>query len=657
MSIGLQSLMTYQTALDVTSQNISNADTPYYSRHMIDFRELANYHGVDIANITRIFDSTADHYSQLTKSNFSQYDTYLQQLKNLEPFFDNANTSVGTFISSSLTALQQLNSNTSIASNRNLYLNSLSNLANQFQSASTNVAGEMQNVNSSLQGVITQANNILNSLANVNSAIVSGGKGNDIDSLLDQQQSLLQELSQYFNFTTQTDSTGAVYVSLSNGLTLLNGTQAQQITTTPDPNNAQNLLPAVTIGSTNVAIDNYIQSGKITGLLDYRQNALIPTQRALDRLAMVFAQALNTQNKLGVDANGNLGGNIFNDINSTAAINNRFSSNSNNTGTCGMTVSITNVNALPTSTYQLVIGAANAYTLTRTDDNGVQTVVGTGTIAGPLPQTISVASDGFSFTINSGTFNSGDEYTISPTKGGVNNLALTISDPASLALGWPVTASVGTQNQGSTGQITVTNITDTTNAAFATPKQLSPPLLIQFTSPTTYSIINANTSAVIQAGISYTPGVGQTPIFPTPAPTSYDPGYRVSLSGTMQTGDTFNIDYNNGVGSDNRNGQAIASLYQQNLVAVSSGQSVTFNNGYNALAGNISTLANSAQSGYDSSKSIKESAEQIRDSISGVSLQEETMNLARFQQAYEASAQILQSARAVFETVSELLRG
>jgi flagellar hook-associated protein 1 FlgK len=62
-------------------------------------------------------------------------------------------------------------------------------------------------------------------------------------------------------------------------------------------------------------ITSFITGGKIAGLHSFQHTGLEAAERGLDRLALAISSTLNAQNKLGMDLNGNLGGNIFNDMN------------------------------------------------------------------------------------------------------------------------------------------------------------------------------------------------------------------------------------------------------------------------------------------------------------------------------------------------------
>jgi flagellar hook-associated protein 1 FlgK len=644
MHIGISALMAYQAALNVASQNIANADTPYYSRREVSFRENPFNAGVDIAEVRRIFDESANRYVQQSASDLAKWDVYQQQIGNFETLLDDDSISVNKFLNDALGALQQIENNFN-PSNRSLYLRKLTALTNQFKSVDNEITRQIQNVNFSLDSEVKQANNVIGSLASINK-LISGAGTLDHPELLDQREALVQELAKYMNITPSVNQAGYLDVSLSNGLSILSRDPPVEFYTETEPNNPMNSIVTARCGENKLNIEGLITSGEISGWINYRKNGLESVQHALDRMALCFIDNLNTQNKLGIDSNSALGSNIFNDINTTSMTSNRMIPNSHNTGNIGMTITVNDVSQLTTSDYRLNIGNANAYILTRISDN---VIVDTGTAS--LPHTVIV--DGFTMSLNSGILNVGDQYIISPTLGAVNNMDLAISDASQLALGWPVNASSGIKQPDSNGTITVDSITDTTNASFSVPLQLMPPIEIRFSEASgviQYSLYNSNDNTLIEGPINYVQG-GE--IFPTPA--GYDPGYRIIISGNrLRPGDTFNVQYNVNSTGDNRNALASAALYQTGTVKAVNGNLVNFHQAYTLLANDLSGKTNEANARYESSVSVKEQAEARRDRLSGVSLEEETLNLSRFQTAYQASAQVLQIAKSILDIISSI---
>lgn len=642
-NIGLRSIMAYQNALTLSSQNIANVDTPFYSRRKVDFSESIPIagsvfgNGVEIADVRRIYDDAISKNLQSSTSKFSTMDAFLQRSMDLESLLDNPTNSIATYFNDSLNALQQLNVSPASYSARASYLNTLNTLALQFQTITSETMKQHDDVNKALNVGIAQINQILSNIADVNDQL-QGLTPSGQNGLLDEREKLIQQLSQYISFDSNVSEGQVLNIFLSNGIPLVLGTTAAVLATSPDSADATKLQPVIKNGSFNVPITAYIKEGELSGLIQYRDDALDHVTRGLGRLALAVADTFNKQSALGIDLNGNAGGNIFNDINDPALMSERVIANTNNSGSGVMAVTIDDVNQLTASDYRLLFSSPSQYTLTRLSDN---TVVAANTL-NAFPTMISV--DGFTLQISSGSFNVKDQFSIAPTQKAANNLAVAITDPRKLALAMPVVVDANQNNLGS-GTAVIDSITNTTTAAFATPQQLTPPVQIKFITATSYQLVNAQNQALIEGPIAYNPNNG-TSIFPTP--NNYDPGYRVLLSGKMQAGDVFDIQFNDSAVGDNRNGLIMMKRYNQAILGQGT---LNFNEAYHLMSSDISEQVNSAQVGYDSAEVIKQQAEAQWYDISGVSIEEEIMALVQYQQAYQASAKILEAVKNMFDVL------
>ncbi len=641
LGIGIRSILAYQNALNVTSRNLANVATPYYSRREIDFADALFGNGVNVADIRRVYDETASHAVQQANSNFSKMDVYLQRIQDFESLLDDNSNSVGRYITDSLNALRTLNSSNT-DQNRSVYLNKLSSLANQFQFISGQISLEQQNTNSSINDVLDTANQIIQGIANINQQIITT-QGSDQSDLLDQREQLVQELAQYFDFTTLTDNYGQLNIYMGNGILLVEGDHGYQLQTIANSSYPDNLDIIVNTGSESILVTDGIQSGQLAGLLEYRDTSLAGASQALGRLALAITDTLNTQNKLGMDKNGNLGVNIFNDINNPNALIDRVIPNLNNTGSENLTVNIDDVTALTTTDYQLYFDTSGSYKLTRISDGSLASF---GSISS-LPQAITV--DGFTININAGPIIAGDEFIISPTNNAANSMSVAITDGSLLALALPIDAVKNLQS-GSDLTIKAVSVNDTTNPAFTSAlKQLSPPITIQFLTPTSYQIVDSSTSAVLDGPIAYTPPSQN--IFPTPGGLNY--GYQITIEGqNIKAGDTINVNYNAIGTGDVRNGQVMASLYEEGIV----NDKYTFVQGYDLLTHDVIVQSNSAQAQYDATQVVQMITQKRFDDISAVNTEEESINLSLYQQAFLASSQILEVANSIFDVLTSLLR-
>jgi flagellar hook-associated protein 1 len=75
------------------------------------------------------------------------------------------------------------------------------------------------------------------------------------------------------------------------------------------------------------------------------------------------------------------------------------------------------------------------------------------------------------------------------------------------------------------------------------------------------------------------------------------------------------------------------------------------------MVGNIGVATRQVQASRDAQAVVQQEAVDARDAISGVNLDEEAANLMRFQQAYQAAAQLIRVASTMFDTLLAASRG
>ncbi|MNT78731.1 Flagellar hook-associated protein 1 [compost metagenome] len=86
------------------------------------------------------------------------------------------------------------------------------------------------------------------------------------------------------------------------------------------------------------------------------------------------------------------------------------------------------------------------------------------------------------------------------------------------------------------------------------------------------------------------------------------------------------------------------------------GGTATMDDFYNTQVGQVGALTQRAIKAQESQKNMMSQLTNIRESISGVSLDEETTKMIEFQKAYDASARLIRTADEMFDTVLNLKR-
>jgi flagellar hook-associated protein FlgK len=161
--------------------------------------------------------------------------------------------------------------------------------------------------------------------------------------------------------------------------------------------------------------------------------------------------------------------------------------------------------------------------------------------------------------------------------------------------------------------------------------------VINFSSASVYTITDTATSTVV-ATRNYTAGDS----------ISYQ-GIQVNFDDIPSSGDSYTIEPNaDGVG----NNENMLDLIQLSKEPLISGQ--TFTAAYRDLVAGTGSRAHLAELSRDAMTVVYDQAEASREAAVGVNLDEEAADLIRFQQAYQAAAQVIQVSQRMFDTLIQL---
>jgi flagellar hook-associated protein 1 FlgK len=362
--------------------------------------------------------------------------------------------------------------------------------------------------------------------------------------------------------------------------------------------------------ATGAAISDKLSGGELGGLLDFRRESLGTTRNELGRIAMVMADTLNTQHRLGLDANGNLGQDMF--VIGAPQSNAHLA----NTGSAAVSAVITDSTQLSTSDYRVDYDGTN-FTMTRLSD-GVS-------VSGPGPLLL----DGLQVNMSAGAL-AGDRFLVKPVVNGAASIGLAFSDLDQIAAAGPVRAGSNIANL-SDAPVAQPDVLDPTNTALANTVE------IVFNTPaTTFDVFDITAGTTLATGVAYT----------ARAAISFN-GWSSSIAGAPIAGDRFRIEANVGASSDNRNALALAGMQ---TTAVVDG-TMSYQQAYSTFVGRAGVTARGAQLNADVRDQLLADARSARESVSGVNLDEEAVDLTRYQQAYQAMARMVEVSNSLFDSV------
>lgn len=617
-SSGVSGLLAFQNALTTTGHNISNVATPGYSRQRVELgtrpaEMQGDFYigtGVNSQTVRRSYDQLLTEQVRSTGSAAAQMDRYATFATRLDNLLGAQGTSVSPMLSQFFNDLELLAENPAGIPERQVVLTDADLLADRFNALDTQLDQLQTDVNQQIAQDVTDINRLSANVAELNGQIAlaqSRANGAPPNDLLDARDEALRQLGEKVAVQTVAQDNGAVNVFVGTGQALVVGKTATPLTTVTNAYDPARL--EVAYGSaTGPLISNQITGGSLGGALAFRSETLDVARNSLGQLALGVAGTVNEQHRMGMDLDGQLGGDVF-AVTAPAVRPHR-----DNSGDASLAATIDDPQAVTISDYQARYDGSQ-WEITRLAD-GART---TGSL--PLPL------DGFTLDVT-GTPAAGDRFLIQPTAGAAGGLSVALDDPRALAAASPIRTGAALGNTG-TGQIDSGTVVDPTDPA------LLDTVNLEFLTPTTYAINGAGTYA-------YTAG----------APIALN-GWQVRLEGAPQAGDQFTVSANSGGVGNNRNALALAALQSQGLLE---GGSATYGERYDSLVGEVANRSRQASLGRDTQRLLADQAVAAREAVAGVNLDEEAAQMLRFQQAYQAAAQVIATADNLFQTLLDAVR-
>lgn len=651
LGTAVSGLLAYQRAMAATSHNVSNANTPGYSRQSVllsaDIPSPTSNgfigNGVTIDTVARAYDQFLTEQVRTTTAGQGQLSAYYNLAKQIDTIVADPQAGLSPALQDFFAAVQTAANDPNATSARQLLLSQANSLANRFHFITDRLNNIQSAANTQISASVAQANSLATSVAQLNQQIyeleglAAGQPPND---LLDKRDEAIRQLAELVSVSVVPQDNGMLNVFAGNGQALVLGNQSATLSVVQNKFDPETLDVGYSFGGGSVMdITDKITGGKMGGAIEFRDGLLKDSKNQLGRVALGVSAAFNAQHQLGLDQNNALGGNFFTDLGTQAAVASR---NNNPATNISFTGTVTAVGALQASDYRIDY-SAGVYSVVRLSDN---TVVSSGAAAA----VDLTATEGFSLAAVITTAPvDGDSFLLRLTEPAAENFDVGISQTTQIALAGPLRSSATLTNVGN-GAITAGDVTNTTNLPLAAPITLT---------------FNPNALGAGIPGFTVTNGPGGTLAY-NPATeaagktftfASYG-GYTFSISGVPSTNDTFTIANNTNATSDNRNALKLASLQTTpTLINGTAGPTASFLGAYSNLVADVGSRTRLAEIDQQAQQVLLTQATESQSNVAGVNLDEEAANLVRFQQAYQAAAQMISASQTVFNTLLTATRG
>lgn len=622
LATGSSALIAFQRALSTVSHNVANINTPGYSRQRTEFqaRDATAYghgyqgNGVQIVDIRRMADSLATSRLLDAGGELSR----LQQLSVLSSRIDSLLSEKATGISGPWSgffdSVSALSSNASSSAERENLLAQAKALVTRFNQIDKHLDGLNDEVNKGLLAGVDEVNRLATEIAQLNGKIGSNANAASGD-LLDRRDQLISQLVSHTGGTAVTQDGGQINVFTAGGQPLVVGTAASKLITTADPYRPERLQVALETNGQRTNLGPHGLGGQMGGLIEFRNTVLDPALAELGRIAVSLAETFNAGHAGGMDLYGQLGGDFF------SIPSPKVSAHASNSGNAVLQPALGDLSALNGQNVLLRFDGSN-WLASHPDTGAAIPISGSGTVADPL------LIGGVELVLASGTPATNDRFLLQPTAGAAGTIGVAINDPSRIAAASPIKGSADLANIGN-GKLSGLKVTDAGNA------NLLNPVAIEF--------IDANQYTIDGAGpFAYTAGQ-----------TINHNGWSLVLDGAPAAGDSFSVAANGANSSDNGNANLLANLDDARVL---NGGTTTLNGAVSGLTTSVGSAARQADYSAEAQLVIYNQAQAARDSISGVNLDEEAADLMRLQQAYQAAAQIISTADALFQSLLNAVR-
>ncbi|WP_313290505.1 flagellar hook-associated protein FlgK [Stutzerimonas nitrititolerans] len=680
LNIGLSGLSASKTQLSITGHNITNVNTPGFSRQNASQATTspqfsgAGYigSGTTLVDVRRTYSEFLTNQVRSSTALNSDVAAYKSQIDQLDSLLAGSTTGITPSLQSFFSALQTAAEDPANIPARQLVLAEAEGLARRFNTVYDRLSEQNSFTNKQMAAVTDQVNRLAGSIGSLNEAIaVAAANGKQPNDLLDARDEAVRQLSSYIGVTVVPQDDSSFNIFIGSGQPLVVGSSVARLEVVPgqgDPNRHEVQFIS---GGSRQGITSQITGGELGGLIRYREEVLDSTMNSLGRLALAVSDQINSQLGQGLDLKGQVGSALFGDYNDPALAKLRVNAFSGNSSSAQPALNITDTSQLTTSDY-LMEYDGTSYKVRRLSDNQPMTV--TAAADGTLSITDKNGRDqGFQIVPGTPAPAAGDKFTLQPTRRGATDISAILDQADQLAFASPVRAESNLQNAG-TGTISQPDMVSAPspidlgelNAAFGSGLELtatvnadgSYTLTDAGSLPAGWSYVDENgnpltTAPTLQSGnsnsvrLAYTGASGETYQF------------DFSVSGRPQTGDSFSLTFNQSGVSDNRNALKLADLQSKQTVGVDgsvAGSGFSFTDGYGELVERVGTLTAQARMDNEATGAILKQATDNRDSLSAVNLDEEAANLIKFEQYYNASAQIIQVARSLFDTLISSFR-
>ncbi len=666
ISIAMTGINAAQAGLLTTGNNISNLSTEGYTRQRTLQASNPSVmtgaggigQGVHVVTVERMFSQALTTQVLNAQTNVSALDTYYAQVSQIDNMLADKEAGLTPLMQKFFDAAQSVATNPSSISARQSMVSAAETMTTGYRSMYERLTEIEAGINSQVRDTVGQINTYTEQIADLNEKIISASAigGQPANDLYDKRDKLVADLNELVKVTVTSNTNGSYNVFVGSGQQLVVGSQVTMMSAEPaSADRSRNVIGLVgPTGNIQELPESLISGGKLGGLLSFRSEALDASFNQLGLMATSFTQTFNAQHALGRDLLGNANGsaNFVSEFFSVGAPD-VIPNSKNATGSPTVSVTLDPVTSNGTNYYSNLTASdyrlsfeSGALTLTRLSDNTSWTGANVGAINTQL------ATDPQGFTLDPAVgFANGDSYLIQPTRDAARHFAISdkiSADPRLIAAGLSEAVAKGAVANTGTGSVS--------SVSYATGFTTGSALSLSYNAGS-LSGFPATGTVTVTAGAT-------TNTYTMPSSVPYTAGGTIAIngggwsgvslviSGVPNNGDSFTLAAATGV-EDGRNIVKLGNLQTQNTML---GANATYQDNYAAFVNDVGNKTASAEISSVAQTSLLNQAVAAREAVSGVNSDEEAAKLIEYQQAYQASAKVIEIASNLFDTLLSIGR-
>ncbi|MFT5807035.1 MAG: flagellar hook-associated protein 1 FlgK [Moritella dasanensis] len=655
LQIGTSGVLGHQQMLNTTGNNISNVNTDGYSRQRTQHNSQTDNMGLARSVTGREINKFAQAELLIDTSAFSNKEKFLAEITRTDQVLSDKSNNMAAGVSQLFESFHTANDDPTSISNRQLAISDAKTLAASFRNVGEQLNSQATTANSEIAEKPALLNSLIQEVHGFNKQVMiaeNTARGTS-GTLLDQRDVAIEALAKELDISTIVNDNKSISINLLNGQPLVMQNSVSQfsaIGADPDPSNMELVL---NIDRNTMPLQDVNLGGRVGALMEFRDDTVYSSLREIGQLSLGIADAVNSQNKMGLDINGEIGKDIYT-IPPTQA--KHYSGNSNPAHVISSQIIAGEGSALTTSQYQVSMTSPLTFDVyeIKNSERSANPLAVNGAYPGP----VEVTDHGFEidFSAAAGGFQSGDKFLMSPTLFNLNDYDVANTQPEDLALASVLQSTTGPNNT-TLSRIAVTQISDPRLSFANNDLNMTAPQQVSVNNSGDFDIFDGNGAYMATSSGALS---GQYLFSNAIPPLNPGVGYEIKMDGKPNPGETFSLSYNRDSIADNSNGLKLAGLENDDKLRKNHNNNgenqMTFAEGIATLISTVGNQTRSARVDSSANEAKLIQSQNWIESVSGVNLDEEAANMVRYEQAYNASAQVVSISKEIFDTILNAAR-